>query len=324
MMTRCNRRTRAIGGSAGKGRTSVMAATIMGAALSTSALPALATENGVQEFPIGVDTQLPALVPPPGESILLNYTQFYQARQLKDNDGNKAVPDFRLDVIAEAPKFVHTWTRVGGIDISSSIVQPIIHIDNQVIPGVVTGYETNRADTDIIPLMLHTVVGNGLHLELATNIWPKDGFYNVHNPASTGLNRFTWGQQIVTTWLPNPKWNLSTSTMLEFGGTNHTTGYRSGSYVNTDFHIGNRLFNALPKLEVGVQGYFMKQYTSDHLADGSLADGTGNRGRVFGWGPQISYDAWPHGGIVFKYQHEMAVLNRAEGDHVWLQIAIPF
>ena len=282
----------------------------------------MATENGLTEMPIGVDTAMPALVPEPGGTILLNYMEYYSARRTNDGAGNPAVPDFRLDVEAEAPKIVHTWARFNGIDVSSGFVQPLVNIDIQIIPGEVTGHEFNRGDTDLLPLILHTVVGNGLHLETATNIWPRDGFYNGHNPASEGLNRFTVGQQFVTTWLPDKTWDLSTSTLLEFCSKNSTTNYRSGSYCDTDFHIGNRVFAASPKWELGLQGYYMKQFQNDRQ-NGVLADGDGHKGRAFAFGPQISYDAWEHGAIVVKFQHEVLVENRPTGDKLWVQFALP-
>lgn len=295
--------------------------TLASAALGVAPLPAGATEGGRTEFPIGVDTALPALMPEPGGTILLSYTQLYVAHRLNDGNGHKAVPSFGVDVEAEAPKLVHTWATVHGFEFGSGLVQPIVNTDLVVLPGLVTGHDFSFGDTNLIPLMVHTDVGSGLHLTIATNIWLPDGHYDVRNPASQGLHRTTIGQQFITTWLPTPRWNLSTSTIVEFGSSNSKTHYYSGSYVNTDFHVGYRLFEALPKLELGLQGYYMVQYENDKQY-GFVLGSDGRKGRAAGFGPQIVYDAWKHGGIVLKYQHEVGVENRPEGDRTWLQLAI--
>jgi hypothetical protein len=298
---------------------------IAAAGVALVALPASATESGLTEMPVGVDTALPALVPAVGESVWLNYTEFYEANRLNGNDGNPNihVPNFKVTVEAEAAKLVHTWGNIYGIDVSSSVVNVVTNTNITVVPNVVEGHSLNRGDTNIIPLIFHTVVGGDLHLTTATNVWVPDGYYRASDPSSQGLNRTTVAQQFQTTWLPTPKLDLSTSTTVEFGSTNPATHYHSGSYVNTDFHIGYRAFESLPKLELGVQGYYMRQFTND-TQFGAVVDGDGNKGMAAGVGPQVIYHAWEKGGIVVKYQNEIAAQNRPQGNRVWVQFALPF
>jgi hypothetical protein len=295
---------------------------VAAAAIGFAGSPAFATENGNQEFPIGVDTYWPAIVPPPGQSVWLNYNTIYNAWRTNDSHGKSSESHFSVHVLAEAPKFVHTWAKIDGLEISSALAQSLVFTNLTIVPDHVTGHSWSIGDTDLVPIQLSGDVGYGLHLLTATNIWVNDGHYDKNNPASPGLNRNTIGQQFQTTWLPTPNWDLSTATIIEFGSKNQATQYYSGSYVNTDYHVGYR-FNSLPKWEFGVSGYYMKQFEDDKQY-GEVVNGDGNKGQVFAFGPQISFDAWEHGSIVLKYQHETMVENRPQGEKIWIQFAVPF
>ncbi|MTJ83983.1 MAG: hypothetical protein F8N37_23605 [Telmatospirillum sp.] len=285
--------------------------------------PAGATEGGGQQFPIGVDTVDPALLPPPGGNMLLSYTVGYWADRLNGDNGRSARPGFHADVFVEAIKLIHTWTSFHGIDIGSGMVNGLNNTDVTIVPGAVKGQEFGLIDTDLLPVILHADVGGGLHLGFATNIWVPDGTYRRTNPASMGFNRTSVGLQFITTWLPTDKWDLNTSTIVEFGAKNQATQYYSGTYTNTDFQASYRAIDALPKLAIGVSGYYFQQLEDDRI-NGLAAYGTGYRGMAVGFGPQIRYDAWDHGAIVLKYQHELTAENRPQGEKFWLQLGVPF
>lgn len=310
---------------------SVVMGSVAVACASFAAMPASATENGLTNFPVGVDTQMPALVPKVGGTVWLNYNLVYQSNRQNDSNGNKTPIDFKVTAEVEAIKILHTWAEYRGVDFASAIIQPFVNTTTSVgvpVPHVGTiveaeGSTFGLADTDLVPVVLHTVVGNGLHLAGAAHVWVPTGQYKMTDPSSPGLNRDPYpGAQFITTWLPDGKTNISTSTTLEMGSTNSATHYYSGAYVNTDFHAGYRFFSSIPKMEIGLQGYYMKQFEND-TQNGSLADGDGHKGQAVAIGPQISYDAWEHGGIVFKLQRELGVENRTAGTKVWLQFALP-
>ncbi|MTJ82281.1 MAG: hypothetical protein F8N37_14915 [Telmatospirillum sp.] len=296
---------------------------LMPIALALDVPAARATEGGGQQYAIGVDTADPAMLPPPGGSMFLNYSVGYWAGRLNDGQGNSARPGFGVNVVADAVKLVHTWGRVGGVDVASGIVNTVANTDLTVVPGHVEGNDFGLADTCLLPVMLHAEVGHGLHLGFAANVWVPDGDYSRHNPASLGFNRTSVGFQVITTWLPDDRWDLSTSTMVELGAKNQATDYYSGTYVDTDFQVGYRFFEAVPKLQLGIQGYYLQQVEDDRIA-GQPAFGTGYRGMAVAVGPQIRYDAWDHGAIIMKWQHELSSENRARGDRLWVQLGVPF
>ncbi len=105
-------------------------------------------------------------------------------------------------------------------------------------------------------------------------------------------------------------------TMFDHNYENEDTDYRSGNELHADFvaakHFGN--------WAVGVGGYVYKQVGGDSGEGASLGD---FKGRATALGPQFSYSTASGLNIAGRYQHEFDVLNRPEGDKLWLNIAIP-
>jgi hypothetical protein len=77
-----------------------IAATLM----STSAS---ATENGASVYPVGADTVMPGLAPPPNGTVLDEFTLFYAASRMNNSSGASAVPEFNVRVLANAIKLAH-------------------------------------------------------------------------------------------------------------------------------------------------------------------------------------------------------------------------
>src|SRR5438132_5430890 len=71
-----------------------------------------------------------------------------------------------------------------------------------------------------------------------------------------------------------------------------------------------------------VQGFFLNQCTDDTV-NGQPVNGDGFRGRARGIGPQLRWDWSPGSALVFKYQHEMSVRNRPQGERFWMEVSVP-
>jgi len=41
-------------------------------------------------------------------------------------------------------------------------------------------------------------------------------------------------------------------------------------------------------------------------------------------GPQLRWDWSPGSSLVCKYQHEMSVRNRPQGERFWIEVSVPF
>lgn len=278
-----------------------------------------ATENGLATYPIGVNTVLDGILPPPGATQFFNYNEYYVANKFAGANGQSAVPGFRIAAFVEAPRVVHTWgTTLGPLTFSSGIVVPIVHLDLRTPGG--SGDRTALGDIIVHPLFV------GYHNEAHTffinaspDIGLPTGAYSSSRIANTGLNTYAFMPNINVTWFPTPSWEISSTAQIEFNSPNHATNYHSGNVATLDYGIG---YSVTKDLQVGLQGFFLQQI-SDDTVNGGLANGNGFRGRAYGIGPQIRYNWSPFSGLVLKYQHEFDVRNRPQGDRLWLQVSFP-
>ena len=289
------------------------------AALLMSTTPLLATENGLEHYPLGVNTAMPGFVPPPGEYVWLNYNQVYTANTLAGTDGKKILPGFRLNVFAEAARYIYTWpTTWNGLTLSSQIVPTVVGLD--INPA---GHDFSRlsfGDLSIVPVYLgyHT---DAIHTIFGLNIWLPTGYYKQNDPSSAGLNYYTFGPEVGFTYIPDPKWEISFDVVAQFNTVNPKTNYQSGASFNVDYGLGYRPLAGYQKFQIGLVGNIYQQFMNDTIRGSTVRDG--NRGREFSVGPQLRYDIG-HGGLLIKWEHEMGVENQPSGNRFWIQFALPF
>ncbi|OTP72157.1 hypothetical protein PAMC26510_22195 [Caballeronia sordidicola] len=65
----------------------------------------------------------------------------------------------------------------------------------------------------------------------------------------------------------------------------------------------------------------LKQFTDDTANGAVVADGF--KGQAIAIGPQLRVNLTKSSAIVFKYQQEFAVRNRAKGEKLWVEISCP-
>lgn len=280
---------------------------------------ARATENGLTTYPIGVNTVLDGVMPPPGSTQLYNYTEYYFANKFAGPDGKSSVPGFHSEVLVDAPRVVHTWgQKFGPFTLSSGLVLPFarLHLD---VPGA-SGSRTALGDIIAQPFILGYVnPSHTLFAFVSPDVSLPTGAYAVNRVANIGVNYYAFQPNIDVTWFPAPRWEISATAQAEFHSPNHATHYHSGDVASLDYLIG---YSVTRQLQLGLQGYFLKQFSDDTL-NGQLAAGNGFRGQAIGIGPQLRFDFGPGTAIVFKYQHEFAVRNRPEGERLWVEFAFP-
>jgi hypothetical protein len=283
---------------------------------------ARATEGGENEYPLGVNSALPALLPVPGGTEYLNYLQYYASGVVTGPNGDKAVPGFHVNVVAEVSRVLHTWpVPLGPFTITSGIVQPTVNVDARLPFTSQSQDRLGFGDTVLQPLYVsYTSPGHTFFSYVGSDIWVPDGAYNVHHAVNVGQNHWSYGPEAALTWLATPRIQLSLQGIAEFASQNNATKYRNGSAISFDYGAD---YSPLPQHErfhVGIGGYAYQQF-SDDTVNGRVFR-NGNRGRVVAIGPQLRYD-WKQGGIILKYQREFAVQNRTAGDRFWVQFAVP-
>jgi len=286
--------------------------------ISLTGPPAGASENGAAHYPTGTNTIEAALMPPPGDSLWLNYITYYTADRFNNSNGDSAVPGYRVSAEAEAARLLHTWTAIDGVAWTSGIIfiasDADLHVPNR------SGSGGGLGDLVIQPVLLTAAFGN-LHVLGGFDVSLPTGNYSKDKLVNPGLNYTTVAPQFALTWLPTKELEFSLFSTAGFNSTNQETHYTSGDYFDIDYAIGYRPVPSLPVLQVSVVGYYFDQFDDDQLNGRQFLDG--HRSRVFAVGPQIRYRL-AKGGIAFKWQHETSAENRPQGDRLQLQFAVPF
>jgi len=285
---------------------------------SLSLSPALATEAGLQHYPIGANTAQPAIMPAPGMTSWLNYDQYYTANNYLNAQGKSSVPGYRLSTAGEAARIIHTWDfDLDGWHLSSQMIATILYT-NTSRSG--TGHTAaGFGDLNAVPLYVWKDFGD-FNFLTGFNVWAPTGNYSKNNALNPSLNYATFAPEFALTYHPNDRFMANVDTVILFNTENPTTHYHSGSAINFDFQAGYRPLDTYKSLQLGFSGYYFAQFTDD-ISSGTPVAGGGNRGRVLGIGPQARFD-FTGGGIIFKWQKEFFVMNRPEGNRFWCQFAL--
>ena len=255
-----------------------------------TAVTVQAVENGVTNWPNGVNTVLPAMMPAPGETQFYGYTVFYSADEFKDS----------------------------GITFTSGAI--LSGGRNSLDVGVADDSETGLNQIYLTPLYVNWSASESLHFSTGFSGFIPLGDYDRNNLINTTSNTASYVQEFNMTWFANQEWELSLSPTFTFNFENDDTDYESGDVFNVDYFAGYRPASA-PQWQVGVAGHYTKQFSDDEINGQTVGDG--NRLQKLAIGPQVFYGLGPKTAIVFKYLHETEVENSSEGGSFWFQFAMP-
>lgn len=288
--------------------------------LSIDSRDAAATENGATNWPLGVNTILPALLPPPGNTQFYSYTVRYSANRFVDGGGKSIIPGFKLTQYAQAFRFVHTWDyqTESGVRFSSGMIPSADYTKLRI--GGMQDDATGFNQVYLTPLYLTYSPSPSLHLLTGFSGFVPLGNFDRNGLANTTSNYRSYVQEFGLTWFITPAWELSLSPTLSFNERNKGTGYRSGNVLNTDFSVGYRPAS-MPQLQLSLAGYHTYQFSDDRAEAGAVAGG--NRLKKLGLGPQVFYAFDKASGIVFKALHEVDVENGPKGNSFWVQFSMP-
>jgi hypothetical protein len=297
-------------------RTAVLTAALV---FSVYAAAASATEGSNQHWAIGANTGQPAIMPGPGDTAWLEYNQYYTANAFLNAQGKSAIAGYNISVFAEAARIIHTWDiNWDGWHLSSQIIATAVHTDlwrggSSHFSGIGFG------DFEVTPFYVSKNFG-AFNILGGLDSWYPTGTYSKSNVVNEGLNYMTFAPEFAITFHPNERLMASLDCLTMFNTENPATHYLSGSSENIDYQIGYRPFDDFKSLQIGASGYYFAQFTND-ISDGAVVAGGGDRGRAFAVGPQVRYDL-KGGALIFKWQKELAVLNRPEGNRFWFQFAL--
>jgi hypothetical protein len=274
-----------------------------------------ATENGGGAYNNGVEGFGAGMFPPPG-TYLLNYINFYTSDSLNNSNGDKAIPKFELTSLAEVIRVLHvTNFRVFDANLAFQAILPLVHLEvavpfrNQANNGL--------GDLTVSPVILSWHTPN-LHYAAGLDIVAPIGAYDKGDLANIGRNYWTFTPVFAVTYMSDEGYEASGKFMYDFNTENNDTNYQSGQ----EFHLDYTFAKKFGAFSAGVGGYYYKQVTDDEV-NGRTVGSDGYKGQAFAIGPQFKYD-YRNMSFVFKYQKEMFVENKPEGDKFWFNLIYAF
>jgi len=278
--------------------------------------PALhATESGGGSYPNGAEGFGAGMLPPPG-TYFLNYFNVYNAPHLNNGSGNSMVSDFNLTAVVNAFRLVHvTKIELLGGNLGGHLLLPVVNLD--VTMGGRSQSRFGLGDLTVGPLITwHT---KNLHTAVGLDTTVPSGRYDKNDLANIGRNYWTFEPIVAATWLTDSGFELSGKFMYDINTKNSDTDYLSGQEFHVDYTVAQKFNN----LSVGLGGYFYKQVTDDELHGTKVALNDGFKGQALALGPQLKYD-YKNMFFILKYQREMAVENRPEGNKFWFKMMYAF
>ena len=298
--------------------------------LGSTSDPALASEGGGSQYPLGVETHFSGVMAPPGYHQFLYYSH-YESSHSKDNNGddNPRLAYFKIRTDSIATRASYVWPNItilgANVETRAAIALPTIELSLGIArPGPAGPLDRSGSKTGLADLSVHPVV-LGWHLPTVHQmagielLFPT-GAYDATAPVNIGRNYYGLGPSYSVTWLPRQGVDVSAKVRYGMSTTNKETNYRSGDELTFEFG-GNFLVDR--SIQIGATGYAYVQ-TTDDKQNGAIVNGNGNRGRVFALGPSMAYIFTPKVALIAKVQFEFEARNRSEGTRVWLQMKLPF
>jgi hypothetical protein len=268
---------------------------------------AYATEGGGGAYPNGAEDFMAGALPPPG-TYFLDYVDYYHASSLKDNHGDRLVPDFDLDVAVNVFRLVHvTKLEILGASWAMHVFLPIMRMDVDATMG--NDDKTGLGDIIVDPFILGWHSKN-VHVTTGLDIYVPVGSYDEDDLANTGRNYWTFEPVAAVTYLGDNGIELDGKFMYDFNLENPDTDYKSGQEFHFDYTAG---YHVDKSLALGVGGYYYYQTTGDS-GDGAVFGDF--KGRVMAIGPQAMYN-YKNMAFTLKWQKEFEARNRPEGNNFW-------
>ena len=278
-----------------------------------------ATEFGGGAYPNGAEDCLCGFIPPPGY-YFINYFLYYSADKFKGHGGNPDNPNFDLKAEANIFRFIYiTNQKIFGGNWGVHMFVPVVNLDVTLAPSM----SQNRAglgDIIVDPFILSWHLKNW-HLATGLDIFIPTGKYDHEDFANIGRNYWTFEPIFAFTFLSDSGFEISSKFMYDIN-TENTDSFFGGDYQSgQEFHFDYALGQKVGNLELGIGGYYYKQFTNDELNDQKYLDGF--KGQALAFGPIVKY-GYKNMSFTLKYQHETAVENKPEGEKLWFKFLYAF
>ncbi|MBJ7555987.1 SphA family protein [Marinomonas spartinae] len=284
---------------------------ILGSLVATNAQ---ATEGGGSNYPMGATDLLVGALPPPGVYPLI-YAEHYKADDFKGNNGKSLPINFKLKADVVAPRLLYvTDKKMLGGQLFFAGLLPLVKLD--VSMQGKRDKESGIGDLDLTTgLAFHH--SPQLHSAVGVDVFAPTGEYRSSRLANPGRNYWTVEGVYAASKIDPAGINWGVKVMYDYNFKNDATNYKSGQELHADYSLG---YGVAQHWIIGVGGYAYKQLTGDEKNGSDI----GNKGQAFAIGPAIKYDNGNGFFLSAKYQKEMSVKNRPEGDALWIKTIVKF
>ena len=292
-----------------------------------------AVEGGSSNYLLGMRGPLAAFVPKPGVYLTNNVYYYDAGRDDLTPIGDLIVGDISAEALTNIAQV--TWVtdaNLAGGRLAFSGVLPFGNLEvggNVAVP--VPPFAISQSDdvTAFGDTALSTVLGwknrDGDKFRawsMYSTLFVPTGDYELGRLANMGKNR--WALDLGGAYtMANFKGGREFSAVLGFtlNGENDDTNYDSGHEMHLELAGKQYLPN---HFSLGIVGYWNEQLTADEGGPAILGD---FKGRVFGIGPELSYQftqSKTHQVTLdLRWYHEFDARNRVEGDAVFLTFSVP-
>ena len=262
-------------------------------ALMIISAPSLATENGGNSYPLGVETNFPGFLQAPGLH-MFSYYSHYETTRNEDNSGNAnqrlAYYKTRSDSVSSKIDYIYPGFQLFGANLATRVVLAVptvevrlgINRPTPLAPLDRSGSATGLADVALAPVVFGWHNGN-LHQSAAIEAYLPAGTYNAARNVNIGRHYYQIAPVYAVTYFPQRTVEFDLKLRYAINGKNLDNSYRSGSEFSGEFSMGYRF---LTHVIAGVNGYVYRQTTNDRQL-GVLINGNGNRGRTNALGPYV-------------------------------------
>lgn len=298
-------------------KSTLLKTTAAAAALLAGTAHVQAMEGNSSSWPMGIENFNMGLVPPPGFYGQV-FAMHYNADTLRDDDGHDSGLDFDLRMSAIMPRFIWiTEQKVLGGNLGFHVLVPLL--DGRLKVNGQRETESGVGDVHLGPLISHHY-SDKLHTAFGFDLVLPTGEFDRDENLNLGRNHETLQLIYALTYLDPKGLQADVRFMYEFNAENDDTDYTSGQEFHFDYAVGWGFGNGWT---AGVGGYAYWQVTNDDN-DGRFYGGQEfEKGRAFGIGPSVQY-ASPNGWFLSaKWQDDVEVRNRPDGNSYWLKWTFP-
>ena len=206
-------------------------------------------------------------------------------------------------------KFLYvTKYKLLGADYAVHMALPLVYVSMK--NPAFDKSKFDLANVTVTPMLLAWRINN-LHLAFGIDLELPTGNHEKNTQLNVAQGNMGTELAVAYTYLfDKTGLEVSGNIMYDIQSNNFDDDAKNASY----FHFDNLIGVHFDKWKLGVNSYYYKETTENAL---------NVKGQLFGIGPAVGYE-YGHINFALKYQKEMLVENRPQGDSFWLKVAIPF